>query len=72
MFQYCVIFPTVLNMVMYADDTTLISSLETFGKISEPRNLEHAINEEINKISIWLRKNELLLNVGKSKFMIYF
>ena len=44
------------NLIMYADDTTLISSLETFGD----RNkiyiyIENNIDTEISQITTWLK-----------------
>lgn len=63
---------TVFDMIMYADDTTLISTIERFGNINDPVTLENRINFEIEKINKWLYENELLLNADKSKFLIFF
>jgi len=60
------------DLVMYADDTTLISTLENFGSITDPQSIQNSINEELKKIFNWLRNNELLLNVEKSKLMYFF
>ena len=54
---------------MYADDTTLISTLETFGNTNSPTEIENNISNEISKITTWLHK--LKLNASKSKFMIF-
>ena len=40
--------------VMYADDTTLISTLENFGQTNNAKNLEQNINDEISKVVTWL------------------
>ena len=60
------------DFIMYADDTTLISSLETFGDRNNPKYIENNINTEISKITTWLNSNMLNLNVEKSNFMIFF
>ena len=56
---------------MYADDTTLISTLETFGNTNRPTEIENNISDEISKITTWLHSNKLKLNASKSKFMIF-
>ena len=60
------------DFIMYADDTTLISSLETFADRNNPKYIENNINTEISKITTWLKSNMLNLNVEKSNFMIFF
>ena len=55
---------------MYADDTTLVSHLENFGAINI--EIERKINQEISKVNTWLLSNKLVLNVAKSKFMLFF
>ena len=37
------------DFIMYADDTTLISSLKTFGDRKNPKYIENNINTEISK-----------------------
>ena len=61
-----------IDLIMYADDTTLISTLETFGNTNRPTEIENNISNEISKITIWLHSNKLKLNASKSKFMIFF
>ena len=55
---------------MYADDTTLVSHLENFGTTNI--EVEREINKEISKVNTWLLSNKLVLNVAKSKFMLFF
>ena len=57
--------------VMYADDTTLISTLENFGPTNNAKKLEQNINEEISKVVTWLQSNKLKQNVSKSKLMLF-
>ena len=59
-------------LIMYADDTTLVSTLETFGNTNRPTELESNISNEISKITIWLHSNKLKLKASKSKFMVFF
>ena len=42
------------DFILYADDTTLVSTLENFGTLSNVAELEYAFNSEISKISSWL------------------
>ena len=60
------------DFILYADDTTLVSTLENFGTLNNVAELENAINCEISKISSWLVSNMLVLNVAKSKLMLFF
>ena len=52
---------------MYADDTTIYFNLEDF----DPYYLKRDINNELEKITLWLKMNKLSLNVQKTKFMIF-
>ena len=63
---------TKFDFIMYADDTTLTSTLENFGKLTDVARLERELNEEIAKVYCWLFSNKLTLNTAKSKFMIFF
>ena len=60
------------DLVMYADDSTLVSTLENFGDRNNAKEIEQNINKEIYKITTWLHSNKLRLNVSLSKFMIFF
>ena len=59
------------KFVMYADDTTLTSTLETFSTNELNGNTASSINIELNKISEWLKLNRLTLNVQKTKYMLF-
>ena len=61
-----------IDHVMYADATTLISTLENFEPTNNAKELEQNINDEISKIVTWLQSNKLKLNVSKSKFMLFY
>ena len=55
---------SVFDLVMYADDTTLVSTLEAFGDRRDPENIQRNINSELAKIYEWLSLNCLNLNVN--------
>ena len=61
----------LFNVITYADDTTLMSTLGSFNYNQNQNSVEQNINEELNKISGWLKVNKLSLNAKKSKFMIF-
>ena len=60
------------DLIMHADDTTLVSTLETFGNSNRPTEIKNNISNEISKITTWLYSNKLKLNASKSKFMTVF
>ena len=56
---------TKLNVLSYADDTTVYTS---------GNNIKHIIentNKELEELYIWLCENKLLLNVKKTNYMIF-
>ena len=53
--------------IMYADDTSLLTTLNIFQQTSEDVN----INDELHKFKIWLDANRLSLNSKKSKAMVF-
>ena len=63
---------TKFDFIMYADNTTLTSTLENFGGVNDEASLERELNQEITKVYSWLLSNKLTLNAAKSKFMIFF
>ena len=54
---------------MYADDTTLCSTIYSFNEDSN-KNITSDINNELSKINEWLKINKLSLNKSKTKYMI--
>ena len=49
------------NFLMYADDTTLIGSIEDFLNGHSNESTEDIITEELIKISTWMEVNKLLM-----------
>ena len=41
---------TMFDFIVYADDTTLTSTLQNFGKITDVASFERELNVEISKI----------------------
>ena len=61
----------MFNCIMYADDTTLTSTISTFSDTTNNDNVEASLNAELLKINEWLQINKLSLNISKSKYMIF-
>ena len=55
--------------ILYADDTTLNSTLDSFGNDTE--EIQNSIISELKKVFKWLDFNKLCLNFSKSKFMFF-
>ena len=53
-------------MINFADDTALLSTLQSNATLSS-----NETNSELSKISNWLRANKLLMNVNKTKAMVF-
>ena len=60
---------TKFNFILYADDTTLNSTLDSFGQ--DAVEIQNTIVSELQNIFKWLDVNRLCLNVAKSKFMLF-
>ena len=62
----------VFNPVLFADDTTLISTLcALVSNHTNDNNASRNINAELDKIHEWLCANKLSLNENKAKYMIF-
>ena len=46
---------------MYADDTTLFSTIQSFNTCD--KIVEHQINTELNEVCEWLKTNKLSFNI---------
>ena len=57
------------DFIMYADDTTLSSTIDSFSDINSNASADSLINAEIGKVIEWLKINKLSLNKNKSKYM---
>ena len=59
------------NFIMYADDTTLYSNIDSPNQNDLIRLTETKINAELAKIDEWLKINKLSLNLKKSKYLVF-
>ena len=57
---------------MYADDTTLIGSVEDFLSSESNEATEDIITEELTKITTWMEVNKLLINENNTKIMFFY
>ena len=57
--------------ILYADDTTLISTLCVFQSQGTVNGTSAKINQELDKIQKWLKLNKLSLNINKTKYIIF-
>jgi Reverse transcriptase (RNA-dependent DNA polymerase) len=56
---------TLLTMFLFADDTNALA------KGNNLPNLVDFINIELQKVALWFRANKLVINVSKTKYMIF-
>ena len=56
----------LFKMIIYADDTTLYSTLDVSGNY-----ISKNLNIELTKVADWLKLNKLSINIKKSKFMVF-
>ena len=61
----------IFKSIVYADDTTLVSTFSAFKSLGENTTSDN-INKELAKIHEWLKLNKLSLNVKKSKFILFY
>ena len=57
------------NFILYADDTTLNATVESFGETAA--DIQLLITNELQKICKWMDLNMLHLNFAKSKFKLF-
>ena len=55
------------KFIMYADDTTLHYCIDSINSTDRDR----IINHELDNVNNWLVSNKLLLNVKKTKYMVF-
>ena len=57
------------DIVSYADDTTLISTIDSFT--SPNTTISVNINSELENVNKWIAAKKLCLNVLKTKYMMF-
>ena len=58
------------RFILYADDTTLFSTIEYSIPIRTSK-ADELLNQELFLVNEWLEINKLSLNIGKTKYMIF-
>jgi hypothetical protein len=58
---------SIFSPLMYADDTTLFTTLSAFNS----QNRSDEINSELDNVINWLNANKLSLNANKTKYMVF-
>ncbi len=61
----------LFDFIMYADDTTLSTTLEITIRDTKNTDVKSYINMELASINDWLKTNKLSLSIEKSKYMIF-
>ncbi len=61
----------LFNFIIYANDTTLSTTIEVILNNINNDDVESKINSEIACINDWLKCNQLSLNISKCKYMIF-
>ena len=56
----------MFKMIIYADDTTLYSTLDVFSNY-----ISKNLGLELTKVADWLELNKLSINVKQSKFIVF-
>ena len=61
------------QFLMYADDTTLHSTYDTFHDTdnTDITTITHNISTELSRIVTWLTQNKLLINTSKTKMAVF-
>ncbi len=61
----------LFDFIIYADDTTLSTTLEIVIRNTPNLNAVNILNTELKNENDWLKLNKLLLNLKKCKCMIF-
>ena len=56
----------IFKLISYADDTSVFTTFDSSGL-----NVPRIINDNLEKISTWLKVNKLSLNIDKTKSMVF-
>ncbi len=61
----------LFDFIIYADDTTLSTTIEIVVKSTTNLPISDILNNELSLVNNWLKINKLSLNIKKSKCMIF-
>ncbi len=62
---------SLVSFVVYADDTTLSTTLEIVLNRRKHESIDDKINKELININDWLKCNRLSLNIDKCKYITF-
>ncbi len=61
----------LFDFIIYADDTTLSTTLEIVIRNTPNLNADNILNTELKNFNDWLKLNMLSVNLKKCKYMIF-
>ncbi len=61
----------LFDFIIYADDTTLSTTLDIIIKDTNNSDPESITNKELQNINDWLKNNKLSVNITKCKYIIF-
>ncbi len=61
----------MFDLIMYADDTTLSTTIEIVIRTITDLTISNVLNNELSLVNNWLKVNKLILNIKKSTYMIF-
>ncbi len=61
----------LFKFIIYADDTTLETTIEIAINKSQNASANNKINMELDHVNDWLKCNKLSPNIGKSKYIFH-
>ncbi len=61
----------IFDFIIYADDTTISTTLEIVLRNAQTLDTEYKLHNELANVSNWLKLNKLSLNVQKCKYIIF-
>ena len=56
---------------MYADDTTLLSTYDTFHTNTDIVIIQRNQNKKLLRVTTWISRNKLLINTTKTKMTVF-
>ncbi len=62
----------LLDFIIYADDTTLSTTIEIVVKTTTNLPISDILDNELSMVNKWLKVNKLSLNIKKGKYMIFY
>ncbi len=61
----------MFDFIIYADDTTLPTTLDTVIRNTPNLNADNILKTELKNVNDWLKLNKLSMNIKKCKYMIF-